>query len=325
MSRTPILLRCLAPLLLGLEAWSQSPVGELFPSEPGASPPAQLAGTGMTVVPGSHLSAGASPANLRLARGGQVRICPRSRLTVNSDARGLMLGMDAGSIEVDFNSSQGVVDMAYTPDFSILLSGPGTYHFALGVTAQGDTCIKPLPGNTSGVVFSELLGSDVYGLAADETALFSGGKLSQRTSPAGDCGCPAPAPFVRADAAPPKPPEQPVATPAPSPTHGLEPKEPSPAPSPEPGAPSPVTVDAPFVFSASEATPAPMAKLEYSSLPNVVLAQEEPDPGVLSGTGPEPTIRPSSAEPAPTPAAKKQNKKGFMARLKGFFGGLFGR
>lgn len=329
MPKPAFLIRLLTPLLVSISAWPQSPVGELFPSDVGSTPTNLLAGSGSTVVSGSHLSAGASPATLRLARGGQVLICPRSRLTVNSDVRGLMLGMDAGNIEVDFQSSQGVTDMAYTPDFSILLAGPGKYHFAVGVNAQGDTCFKPLNGNTSGVVFSELLGSDVYGLAAEEAALFSGGKLGARKSLQGDCGCPAPPPpnAVRAEASPVPTPESPPPRPSSTPATTLSSTTASPSSSAAPDAgstPHPVTVDAPFVFSA-DATP-PVAKVEYSSLPNVFLTQEDPERAVLSDRSPAQPAQAASAGPSPTPAPqKKEKKKGFMARLKGFFGGMFGR
>lgn len=328
MPKPAFLIRLLTPLLVSISVWPQSPVGELFPSDVGSTPTNLLAGSGTTVVSGSHLSAGAAPATLRLARGGQVLICPRSRLTVNSDVRGLMLGMDAGNIEVDFQSGQSITDMAYTPDFSILLAGPGRYHFALGVNAQGDTCFKPLSGNTSGVVFSELLGSDVYGLAAEEAALFSGGKLGARKSLQGDCGCPAPPPpnAVRAEASPVPTPETPPPQPSSTPATTLSSTTARPSSAaPEAGStpPHPVTVDAPFVFSA-DASP-PVAKVEYSSLPNVFLAQENPDAPVLSNRSPTPPAQVASAEPSPTPVPQKEKKKGFMARLKGFFGGMFGR
>lgn len=315
--------RLLVPLLLSAQAWTQSPIGELFPSEPGAPQSTQLAGTGMTVVSGSQLSAGAWTATLKLNRGGQVLICPRSRLTVNSDTHGLMLGMDAGNIEVDFRSEQGVTDMAYTPDFSVLLAGPGTYHFAIGVAGNGDTCMKPLPGNSSGVVFSELMGSEVYGLAADESALFRSGKLNARASLTGDCGCPAPLPVMLAQTNATRPPEAPAVPLATSPTPGLEAKEDAAKPAPGAGTPPHITVDTPFVFSANSS--APVAKVDYSALPNTLLPQEEPDPVVLSNRAAGPTVQEAAAQPSPTPPPKKEKKKGFMAHLKGFFGGLFGR
>src|SRR5262249_57017588 len=85
-----------------LLAQSPAPVGELFPSEPGAPAMAQPAGTGISVLPGSELAAGIAPATLKLARGGQVRICPRSGLNLNESGQGLMVGMNTGAIEIDY-------------------------------------------------------------------------------------------------------------------------------------------------------------------------------------------------------------------------------
>ena len=279
----------------------------------------------MTVTAGSQLSAGVAPATLKLYSGGQVRMCPGSRLSINSDARGLMLGMDAGAIEVNFHVDPNSTDIVFTPDLSVRLSGSGIYHFAMGVTGQGDTCFKPLAGNAAGVVLSEVMGSDEYGVAADQSAFFPGGKLSARTALASNCGCPAPPPALRAESSPgtvaPSAPGNSPAAPAP----GIASTEAAANRSAQESEPSNPVVEAPFVFSAN-APPAP-ARVQFSSLPNVFLAQEDVDPAVLPEKATAPTVEktsPTSAAPAADNDSKKE-KKGFMARLKGFFTGLFHR
>ena len=67
------------------------PIGELFASDANSSSAMELAGSGMAVYSGSELSAGIAPATLKLARGGQVRICPNSGLNVTASGQGLML------------------------------------------------------------------------------------------------------------------------------------------------------------------------------------------------------------------------------------------
>lgn len=309
-------------MLLCVSASAQSPLGELFASDPGAPSAARPAGTGMAVLPGSELSAGIAPATLKLSRGGQVRICPRSQLTISSGGQGLMLGMGVGAIEIEYHLNQPATDLVVTPDFNIRLAGPGTYHFALGVNSRGDTCFKPLPGNSAGIVFSELLGSDMYGVAADEAALFPEGKLGGRTALTDSCGCPAAAPAMRAAAAPETPSSR-------NEGHAGERvlvatrDATAPLPPDQPGQ-THVEVETPFVFSAkaAAAVPGPVAKIEFSTLPNVFLVQEEPDPIVLSVKPPETPAKEAKHEPAPAAAPKKQ-KKGFMARIKGFFGSIF--
>jgi len=301
-----------------LFAQSPAPVGELFPSEPGAPAMAQPAGSGISVLPGSELAAGIAPATLKLARGGQVRICPRSGLNLNASGQGLMVGMNTGAIEIDYRLGPATSDMLLTPDFSIRLSGPATYHFALGVNSKGDTCIKPLSGNGAGIVFSELLGADMYGVAVNESAVFVDGKLASKTALTGECGCPAP-PVQTAQS-------------------GILPSEESPRKSGTPGdvtAPLPpdrpgathLEVNTPFVFSAKaagDARPSAIARIEFSSLPNVYFAQDEAPTVVLIEKPAEVSMKQEKPKPLPESQAKKENK-GFMARVKGFFGSIFHR
>jgi hypothetical protein len=314
--------RWAAPLLLlCISASAQSPVGELFAADPGAPAVAQRAGTGMAVLPGSELSAGIAAATLKFSRGGQVRLCPGSHLSVNNGSQGLMLGMDTGAIEIDFRLEQAAVDLVLTPDFNIRLAGPAVYHFALGVTNRGDTCFKPLPGNNAGVLFSQLLGSDVF--ASNEAALFREGKLSGHSTLTEPCGCLA-APVLRASAAP----ETPFSHSGDAAATRVvlanrEGAPPVPSDQPEQ---THVEVETPFVFSARAATAAPgtVAKIQFSSLPNTFFMQEEADPVVLAVRPPEMPAR--EVRPSPEPATvpkKERDKKGFLARMKGFFGSLF--
>jgi hypothetical protein len=280
----------------------------------------------MAVLSGSQLSAGIAPALLKLVRGGQVRLCPRTGLTVNRGGPGLMWGMGAGAIEIDYRLDGSSTDVVVTPDFNVRLAGPGVYHWAMGVTSKGDTCFKPLRGNTSGIVVSELLGTDSYGLVADERADFPGGKLANHSSLDGECGCPLPAPMTvaAADAADPK-----RTTPPLVPSNDVT----APLPPQRPGE-THVEVETPFVFSARAAggtRPNAVAKLRFSSLPNAVFLQEEVEPDVLVDKPAE--VSKKEAKPAPGPAVEAKNQKdeskkenkGFVGRVKGFFGSIFRR
>jgi hypothetical protein len=301
-------------------------VGELFASDPAGLAISQPAGSGMTVLPGSELSAGVAAATLKLARGGQVRICPRSSLNINRGGTGLMLGLGSGSIEIDYRLAQSATDVLVTPDFNIRLAGPAAYHFAVGVNSKGDTCFKGLQGNGSGVVFSELLGEDSYGVMADEGTLFAGGKLASRAALTSECGCPAPPPTLRAGGA---------SGPGNGPTPAQTPLVPTadvtaPLPPARPGE-AHVEVEAPFVFSARDpAKPNTAARLNVSLLPNVFFVQEEDEPAVLVEKPAEVSVKSKTPEPMPKNGANekdasKKEKKGFLARLKGFFGAMFHR
>ena len=318
--------------LLSLVSWGQSPdsaapVGELFATVPGAPPAVQLAGSGMSVVSGSELTAGMAPATLKLARGGQVRICQQTNLTVSEAGTGLMLGMGTGAVEVDYRLGQGANDVLVTPDFSVRLVGPNAYHFAFGVSSRGDTCFKPLSGNAAGVLLTEVMGADSYGTSPNEAMVFSGGKLAGRGVPKEECGCPTPVvalPVVQTEV-PPGPSQRPgaIASLEPASTHDPT----APLPAAKPGE-APVVVT-PFVFSGA-AQPASVAHLQLSSLPNAVFLQDEPEPIVLVEKPADVSAQNNGQKPDGQKKEKekeepKKESKGFMARLKGFFGSLFHR
>lgn len=323
--------RWAAPLLLlCAPAYSQvvPPIGELFASGTGSNNNSvQLAGSGMSVYSGSELSAGIAPATLRLGRGGQVKICPHSGLNVTSSNQGLMLATGAGNIEVDYQLGRQTADVVITPDFNITLVGPGTFHFALGISKKGDTCMKPLPGNAAGATFSELLGTGSYKSQPNESLMFHGGKLDSPAVLDADCGCPAvvEAPHAEAQPSPtPVPPKNEnantadkVAVAGNEPTSALPPDKPGQVH---------VQVDAPFVFNA-RGRPYAVAKQQLSALPNTYFVQEKVDPVVLMEKKPEVSLKTETAtleQPKPQESPKPE-KKGFFGRVKGFFGSLFHR
>jgi hypothetical protein len=299
------------------------PVGELFASDPSGQKSLQLAGSGMSVVSGSDLSAGIAPATLKLYRGGEVRICPHSGLNVTAGGRGLTLATGSGSLEVEYQLTQDSADILITPDFNITLAGPGNFHFALGVSKNGNTCVKPLPGQSAEITFAESLGAGSYKSRADESVLFLGGKLEQHSDFTGECGCPAPLPVMHAAG-------QPAATPAPEGRAEASPaaagNTPKPAPASDPASQVHVEVDTPFVFSAKPSADRPyaVARIKVSSLPNVIFVQEQVDPIVLPL---KPAMVSSQVEAQPPKPAEvqKKEKKGFFGRIKGFFGSIFHR
>lgn len=311
-------------LLLPGEAARTQNVGELFPADTGAPLQTLVAGTGMPVASGSEVSAGIAPARFRLARGGQVRICPRTTVGVNTGGSGLMLTMGAGAVEMDYRLLAGTSDVLLTPDFSVRLAGAGEYHFALGVDKKGGTCFKSLPGNRSLVVLSELLGSGVYKAGPGQGLVFSAGKLSTPKPLMGDCGCPLPPPTMVATRA--RFPVKAGAPGVPGRSMGVARNEPTaPLPADKPGQIH-IEVDTPFVFNARNTAlkPYTVARINFSNLPNMFFPQEKVDPVVLKE-------RPVdlSASKAPQarvrPPGEKQEKTGFLGSLKRFFGSIFHR
>jgi hypothetical protein len=171
--------------------YAQAAIGEVFASDASVRGSVVLSGNGTRVLSGSQVSAGDAVALLKLERGGEVRICPKTNLSLSADAGGktLVVGMNAGAMEVDYPLQSGS-DSLLTPDFRLQLISPGSFHFAISVSGSGDTCLRTLPGNDAAVFVAEMMGAESYQLTPGKSVLFKAGKISGAMEAPKNCGCP---------------------------------------------------------------------------------------------------------------------------------------
>jgi hypothetical protein len=291
-------------------AWAQQSIGEVYASDAAVKGDVRQTSGGLEVSNGSVITAGDHSASLRLARGGQVRICPGTNLTVNRspNSQELMFAMSAGSLEAQYQLPP-IADAVLTPDFRILISGPANVDLSITASPNGDACVRSR-GDDSYIVVSELMGNDFYRLRPNEQALFHSGhaKDPEINGPT-TCGCPAPPPVERAELSPPAPTPAPVTPAQNSAALKAVQTEPAVAATANAAAALPpvsqgkvqVEVDAPMIFKGTGEPPdvtATLARVHVEHLP-------WPDTPAVS---PEPPSAPAKPKPAAA-------KKGFFHRL----------
>jgi hypothetical protein len=300
-----------------------------------------LVPAGSRIGSGSTVTAGSDTAVLRLSRGGELRVCPGTTVSVtpSQTKRDLMLGLSTGAIEAHY-ALRASTDTVLTPDFRIMFAGPGEFHYAISADPHGNTCVRALKGNGSSAIVSELMGNRIYQVKPTEQAVFHSGQIDKVDNNVPlECGCAPPSPLMRAQAAfAPNVPDSELParaeiggseTPAASGENGSlgttasnsasnsalnarlsNGPETAPLPPSDPND-THVQIDTSLVFTpksrAARASPAPLQAAKDLPVDDSPTRQVHLDAVIES-----------------PPVQKKPEHRGFFQRVKGFFAGIFG-
>lgn len=239
------------------------------------------------------VTAGSRATEVTLPYRGTLKVCTSTTVKLSADTSvpagdvpGLLIAMDHGAIEASLKTGPNA-DIVLTPDFRILIGGPGTADLKVRLGRGGDTCVDNAGANAPYVVVTGLFDNGLYRVQPGQRVLFEHGSLNQVVDNEKEpCGCPAPPTGSNAF---------PLAQ-----SEGLEPlAKPAPAPPDQSGAVAPAV--APLVYSSAEHAPKPAP---------VTQATAVPAPG-----------------PPPNPAANslaRKKKPGFFRRIGRFFKRVFG-
>jgi hypothetical protein len=288
------------------QAQGQKAIGEVFSSDASVRGSVSFSGGGTRVLSGSQVMAGDVAALLKLERGGLLRICPKTNLSLSADAGGtaLALGLNTGAMELHYELS-GAVDALMTPDFRLQLISPGRFHLAISVSPSGDTCLRTLAGDDAAVFVSEMMGSGSYQLSPGKSVLFRGGKISGATQAPTECGCPEIRVASEASQGTRK-----AAALAETQAAAQSTTQTATPPASDPGV-AHLEVDSAFVYRGSE-----VAQDYYESVSRLSLSTDNSKLTLAL----LPSVRPPAGESKPA-----EKKEGLMQRLGGFLGRMFRR
>jgi hypothetical protein len=260
------------------------------------------------IVASGTITSGNQTTEVILPHRGVLRVCASTTVKLAADSSvpsgetpGLMLAMDHGAMEMSFATSGATgrnADVLMTPDFRILIGGPGAAEIKIRLGPHGDTCVdnSGVPSDRSSslgwkagvnapyVLVTSVFDGGSYRVQPGQRVMFEHGNLREVVDNEKEsCGCPPPLhPGTN---------EFPVAQSA-----GL-----APTPKPEPNAVA-------LTSAPPQAPQTQIAPLVYNSADHAAQPAAEATPA------------PSVA--ATKPAAKK--KPGFFGGIGKFFRRLFG-
>ena len=183
----------LAACLLGGVAFAQQAIGTVAAQNVTVRGAVTLTGTTAELHSGAQIITADKTSEIKLARGGVLRICPRSSVQITSSPGGqqLLIALDSGTVETDYSIPSGA-DAVMTPDFQLQLTGPGMFHYAVGAQST-QLCTRALAGANASVIVSETLGTGTFQLRPGERATFKNATVANAdTTTVVECGCPEP-------------------------------------------------------------------------------------------------------------------------------------
>lgn len=252
----------------------------------------EISGGKAMIAASGSITAGDRTTTVMLPHRGTLRVCASTTVKLAADssmpstgAPGLLIAIDQGALETSYATGQNA-DIVLTPNFRILIGGPGASELKVRLGDNGDTCVDNIGANAPYVVVTSLFEDGLYRVQPGQRVMFQHGSLGQVVDDEKEpCGCPPPASNVGN--------EFPLAE-----SEGLAP---TPAIAPTPPQPANISpaLTVPLVHNSSE------APAQTASIPTT------------------PVVASQAAPATPTPSTQKK-KPGFFTRVGNFFKKIFG-
>ena len=160
----------------------------------------QVMGGKAIIAANGTITAGSTTTDVTLPQRGTLHVCASTTVKLAADASvpagepaGVMMAMDHGAVEANFATGRNA-DIVLTPDFRILIGGPGTDNVKVRLGDGGDTCVDNPSGNAPYVLVTSVFDGSVYRVQPGQRVMFQHGDLHEVVDQEKEsCGCP-PAP-----------------------------------------------------------------------------------------------------------------------------------
>lgn len=157
----------------------------------------QVTGEKALIASSGSVTSAASATEVALPERGTLRVCASTTVKLAADTSvppgeipGLMLALDHGAIETSFSTGHNA-DTVLTPDFRILIGGPGASHVKIRLADHGDTCIDNPGPDAPYVLVTSVFDGSLYRVQSGQRVMLQHGSthevVDQEKEP---CGCP---------------------------------------------------------------------------------------------------------------------------------------
>jgi len=158
----------------------------------------QVANGRAMIAKNGAISSGTNTTEVTLPHRGVLRVCASTTVKLAADASvpqgdvpGLMMVMDHGAVEASFATGRNS-DILLTPDFRILIGGPGAADVKVRLGQHGDTCVDNAGTDAPYVLVTSVFDGGIYRVQPGQRVMFQHGSVyavvDQEKEP---CGCPA--------------------------------------------------------------------------------------------------------------------------------------
>ena len=157
----------------------------------------EVSGGKAVIAASGSVTAGAHTAEVALPQRGVLRVCASTSVKLGADASaprgdkpGLMMALERGAVEASFAAGSSA-DVLLTPDFRILVSGPGTVDLKVRLSENGDTCVDNAGAGAPYVLVTSVFDGSNYHVQAGQRVMCQHGSVQQVVDNEQEpCGCP---------------------------------------------------------------------------------------------------------------------------------------